>query len=336
MSQNNDSIIVETVGKVDKEELNDTSIFNPFLDQVTEKVSFRVPEDPIISRRNYDYNNVPPFKLQFLCSLIAITFGGNRNDLHEFIANCDNAYKFVHYSQEAALLAYILSKLTGNAKAQTRDKEFYSWIDLRSTLLQLYSDAKHYTQLMEELNTMKQNANETVVQFYNRLDHLQTRILNNISSRYTDERFNRYEMIRELTTQRFIFHSLPDISRFLRSRDYNSLSEYLNAALEEERALRINKIPINKPKPKIFCTFCKMDGHLFVNCRKKPHQQYNINQNQTKFCHYCKKNGHLINDCYKRKNKNYSGQRTPTSQINTLNLNESYSQSRTVPVENIQ
>lgn len=120
-----------------------------------------------------------------------------------------------------ALIAFVISKITGagGAKAQLRDKVITSWDQLKDLLLKLYSDQKHYTQLMEELNTIKQNANETVQYFYNRIDKLCTRILNSLTCPDESERLGRVATIKELSLQRFILHSIPDISRFLRNKE---------------------------------------------------------------------------------------------------------------------
>ncbi|KAL3266803.1 hypothetical protein HHI36_010957 [Cryptolaemus montrouzieri] len=187
------------------------------------------------------------FKLSFLCSLIPHIFDGNRLRVHEFISNCDNAFKFAHPSQEQPLLAYVISKISGNAKAQLRDKLVNTWVQLRELLLQLYADKKHYTMLMEELNTIKQQTQESVLSFHNNIEQIYTRIINSLPANSSDIR-GRSETLRELALQRFIFHSKPDISRFLRSKDISTLPDARNAASDEERALNMRKIIFQKQK----------------------------------------------------------------------------------------
>lgn len=89
----------------------------------------------------------PQFKLSFPCLLIHKFFDGNRDELYEFIGNCDNAFKFSAHNQQDALLAYIISKLTGPCKAQLRDKMIRNWAVLTGHLTQLYSDKEtfHYS-----------------------------------------------------------------------------------------------------------------------------------------------------------------------------------------------
>lgn len=96
------------------------------------------------------------FSLQNIFSLIPKSFDGNRSELFEFLSNCENALSLCEENQKRFLLAFIFSKLTGSARSQIQDKTFNNWQTLKDTLITLYSDCKHYSQLMEELNTVKQ------------------------------------------------------------------------------------------------------------------------------------------------------------------------------------
>lgn len=284
------------------------------------------------------------FKLAFLCSLVPKSFDGHRLELHEFLSNCNNANKFADESQKEPLLAFIISRLTGNAKAQLRDKVVDTWEDLQKILLQLYSDKKHYTQLMEELSTIKQFKNESCVNFYNRIENLTTRIFNSLNCKTTTEQKGRTETIAELALQRFIYHSLPEISRFLRGRDFLSISTALTSAIEEERALqmhssdRFNTQSVRNSK---FCTICKKANHTTNQCfRNKPRVIHQVNSsrntndtNKTKFyCEYCKKPYHTIDKCFKKQNDERSKNRQVFSREN-IHLNSITPQESVVSVE---
>lgn len=290
------------------------------------------------------------FKISFLCSLIPKSFDGNRLELYEFISNCDNANKFASNAQKEPLLAFIISRLTGNAKAQLRDKIVDEWEELQNILLQLYSDKKHYTQLMEELNTIKQSISEPVVNFYNRIENLTTRILNSISNKSVSEKRGRSETISEIALQRFMYHSLPDISRFLRGRDFSTISSALTAALEEERALQMYK---NTRGPsqfssnfnKKFCTICRRTNHntnqCFRNKQKPIHQMTSQQRPKPNFCDYCKKPYHTIDKCFKKqnddRNKNANDERNKNARQSfsrgNIHLNDQIPQNNVVSVE---
>lgn len=278
----------------------------------------------------------PLYKISFLCSLISKPFDGNRSELHEFISNCSNAFRFASSHQSDALIAFVISRITGSAKAELRDKTIENWAQLKGLLLRLYSDKKHYTQLMEELNTIRQNNNESVHSYHNRIDKLCTRLLNSITCQDESERVGRIETIKELSLQRFILHSHPDISRFLRAKEIKTLSDAFNSAVEEERALSISKSGSSFSQSNKYCNYCKTKSHFTKDCFKKrnvPRDVHfnkpfsNENKNQ-KTCNYCKKHGHLISECFKRKRNNENKNQTNFSDnslntnMNRVNLNE--------------
>lgn len=285
------------------------------------------------------------FKLSFLCSLVPKSFDGNRLELHEFLSNCNNANKFADESQKEPLLAFIISRLTGNAKAQLRDKVVDSWEDLQQTLIQLYSDKKHYTQLMEELNTIKQFRNESVVSFYNRIENLTTRILNSLSGKTTAERQGRTETISELALQRFIYHSLPEISRFLRGRDFALISTALTSAMEEERALQMHvkdKFYTQPARNTKFCSICKKTNHTTNQCFKnKPRviHQVNTSRHHTDnhktpfYCEYCKKPYHTIEKCFKKQNDDRNKSKNQVPIRENVHLNSLLPQESVVSVD---
>lgn len=274
---------------------------------------------PTGSNRLLDSPHEPEFKLQFLCSLIPKSFDGVPTEFNEFITNCDNAMNLAHPIQADALYVFILSRLTGNARAQIQGKEIEKWNDLKKVLSNFYQDKKHYIQLMEELNTLKQNSNENVLSFHERISKIQTRILNSLP---TQGNQSKIETIKELSLSRFIYHSKPEISRFLRGQKIESFSEALNVAIEEERALQMSYSDYKRKLNNTFCNICKRSGHETKSCYRNrsntninynnfrpqnadnSNQNSNSNQYQQMVCNYCKKSGHLIKDCRKREYNN--------------------------------
>ncbi|KAL3274514.1 hypothetical protein HHI36_015897 [Cryptolaemus montrouzieri] len=151
-------------------------------------------EDPVVDGNASDQDSLPDasnfaidfLKLTYLCTLIPNIFDGTRTSVHEFISNVDNVFHFANPAEHGPLLACVISKISGNAKAQLRDKTFKTWPGLKHLLLQLYADRKHYTTLMEELNTLKQLPNDSVLTFYNNIEKLYTRLINSIPATSTD------------------------------------------------------------------------------------------------------------------------------------------------------
>lgn len=93
------------------------------------------------------------FRLNFLCSLIPKPFDGIRS---EFLTNCNNAVEIAIDSQHKPLFVFIISKLTGSVRSQLQGKTYTNWKELKEILCTFYQGKKHYVQLMEELNTLKQ------------------------------------------------------------------------------------------------------------------------------------------------------------------------------------
>lgn len=308
---------------------------------------------------NVTGTNVPAYTVGFLTSFVTKTFDGNSAELSEFISNCNMAFNFAHQSQESVLLGYIITRISGNARAQLSSKNVNSWDQLREILTTLYADRKHYGQLMQELNNTKQNTHESVRSYYNRIDRLTSRLINSISD--ANERVSESKVINGLAKLRFIHHSLPDISKFLRSVRPDTLPEALGLALEEEKALEM--IKTNKPPSNSSNKFDSRSNHNRFNSNSNNHQNKNhgsvnrpynnnypsnnrphsnnnnrpnngqtsrpnFNNNNSKFCNYCKKNGHVIADCYKRNRQNNSAQ---ISHVNPQPKNEQAPQGNVVP-----
>ena len=289
------------------------------------------------------------FNLQFLCSLIPKPFDGNRFEFNEFLANCDNAMSLAMTAQKHPLLVFIISKLTGTVRSQLQGKTYNKWDDLRSILTTLYQDKKHYMQLMEELNTLKQGINESVASFHERIDKLTMRLLDTMTFKDVNEQRGKIETIKELALSRFIHHSVPDISRFLRAQNFNTISEAFPRAVEEERAIKISYQDFRRNGPNKICGICNKSGHLARDCfNKKPNhtqnrnsvfmnqrhqnsknynnqnhnQNYNNQHYDKKFCRYCKKPGHEISECRKREYNNRMKNQNGSNPSNSQNRDQ--------------
>lgn len=248
-------------------------------------------------------------KFSDLTNFIPKNFDGNRAEVHHFISSCDKAYSLATENQKAMLLSYITTRFTGSAFAQLKDKSFDNWQELKDILFTLFSDKKHFVQLMRELHHLRQGT-ESIMDFHNKIDNLQTRLLNSLPSNNPDEILGRTSMIRDLALMIFMYQCNSSISACLRNRSPNSLSEALNYATEEERALRLIKPKNHSPSgvPK-FCTHCRTNTHNTSNCYKSKRgvnvASSSLNPKpQEKICNYCKNKGHLISECRKRRFNN--------------------------------
>ncbi|KAF5279736.1 hypothetical protein FQA39_LY05426 [Lamprigera yunnana] len=280
-----------------------------------------------------DQNPNVTFSIEFLCKLITNEFTGNRLELKQFLANCNNTNHLASRSQKTPLLFYILAKISGRAKEQLARKSFSSWEKLEEKLKALYQDRKHYSQLLEELNSCKQFYNESISDFFQLLEIINSRALSAVHQDTTDQNISsgKIASINEITLNRFIFHSNAQISQMLRWKNFENLNSAYTAALSKEKALNIQKY--SKPK---FCKICGRNNHDTSHCRAKSNQNQrrsvNLVNNQTeptdnktrlyeyqkfkfnnsnpnsnfrsKICRYCKRQEHLIEECRKRQCNN--------------------------------
>lgn len=282
------------------------------------------------------------FEMKFLCDLIPKEFTGNRYELGQFIANCNNADELASTGQKIPLLYFILSRISGHAKEQLAFHKFNNWSELKERLKILYQDKKHYCQIMEDLNNCKQTYSEDITSYHQRLIKLSSRALSAIQQYSSDpsEIPGKKKAVEEVTLNRFVYHSSLQISQMLRWKDFDNLNSAYSAAVSEERALNMNH-----PKRRQACNICGKTNHDTSQCRFKsssgerrrtvntvqipvPNQnRYQNNQyrystpneasrhhsqprfpsqgnhnlsGQTKFCNYCKNQGHLISECRKK------------------------------------
>jgi len=223
-------------------------------------------------------------------------------------------------------LYFILSRISGKAKEQLSSHQFQNWNELKEKLKDLYQDKKHYVQLMEDLNNIKQNSGEGVENFFQRLENLLTKILS-VIRQYTPNPEvipGKIESVKEIALNRFVFHSLPQISQMLRWKDFNDLNTAYSAAIAEERALNMQK----HTKPS-FCKIYRKHNHDTSKCRLRSNysnqpKPVNFNNYENKkSCKYCKKNGHTIDECWKLKNKKIqkNGEKSEQSVTKPINLN---------------
>lgn len=271
---------------------------------------------------------------QTLFQMITKSFNGNRSELPEFIRICDTAFRFATAVQKEALLGFVISNIHGNASSELQDQFISSWLDLKTLLLNVFSEKKSYTQLMEDLNTVKQGHNETVMQFYNRIKTVISRILNSLINKPLTERNYKGQIIREIALQRFIIHSKEEISYMLRVKEPYSLEIALDYAQNEERLLKEKRIVSHNQNKYV-------TDHRFQhkrpnhnprsNDRFKPSNSNSSTPNLSnrhanyvpKTCRYCKNLGHTIEECRKlqrnreRKNVSSNPNTQQSVQVNT-------------------
>ncbi|CAH4030463.1 unnamed protein product [Pieris brassicae] len=225
-------------------------------------------------------------------------FDGSRNKLNSFLSNCNNASEY----QKEILFKFILCQLEGKAETACSIKEFSNWPQLKEFLKTQFSERKHYTHLLTDLQECKQLANEPVSQYALRIETYLSQLLTEISINHghkNREMYGRTAAMEELALHHFQMGLSPRISNIVRCKSPKSLNEAINIAISEEKIQqflfktnshkeKFTKVSIHKsdppptssnPKSIPFCKYCKNSGHTLENCRKREYNNKFKSQN---------------------------------------------------------
>lgn len=276
------------------------------------------------------------YPIKILCDFID-TYKGDRETLPAFLTNCQNALGLASESQKKLILKYILSKLRGKAQIACSNKVFEDFESLQSFLRQNFGERKHYNHLFFELQSCRQQDNESVSQFALRLETCLTDMQSEIHNSETLKKdlSGRIAMTEDLALHTFTFGLHSSLRNMVRSRNPKTLNDAINIAIEEEKIYNFTL----KVSPKTIknCTFCNRTGHLESQCIKKKRslsqpstsftaktQTFSDSRTQSKpsqakdvVCAYCNKTGHHISQCYKRQYNN-SRKNNPPVQHNIM------------------
>lgn len=253
------------------------------------------------------------FPINVLCNFIG-TYKGDRETLTAFLTNCQNALDLASHSQKTLLTKYILSRLEGKAQIACSNKIFDDFNQIKLFLKQNFGERKHYNHLLLDLQSCKQQPNESVSQFALRVEGCLTDIQAEIynSESLKKDLSGRIAMTEDLALFTFTLGLHPRISNNVRCRSPKSLNDAINIALEEEKIQNLLFKTVSKPR----CKTCGKTGHSEFECfskirrstpprgfpdRRPPAPISNDNSRSHVFCRYCKAKGHDITECRKRK-----------------------------------
>ena len=212
-------------------------------------------------------SSIPSGSLEFLTKLIRNSFDEDRYKIRSFIKQVDVVFEIAKPNQALSLPLFVKSKITRKAREQIDIHcNLAIWEEISELLLNLYQDKKSLDQLLEELNSIGQKHNETVSQYYQRIEDLSSRILAVIHSTETNNATlaGRIAMINDMTLNCFVYHTHPQISQILRYREFKTMNNALTAATVEEKALNLK---FTQPFQK--CLICNRTNHSTNECRQK-------------------------------------------------------------------
>lgn len=251
--------------------------------------------------------------------------GNNAEELRKFIKQVDSIFELATENQKPILLLFVKNKLSGKARSQVDIHcNLTTWEGISELLIRLFQPRITLEQLFQKLNLMKQEPHETVDEFCNKLEELESRALGAIHASGCAQNLiaGQEHLIKTNTLSRFILNTHPLISQMLRYRNFNNLKDARAAATQEETTLNLTY----KTNNLIKCQICQRTNHTANNCFKYTQNKnsqsstnginsrsvnYNSasrasssNSQQIKQCRYCKNNGHTIEECRKRQRNN--------------------------------
>lgn len=278
--------------------------------------------------------------LAVLASMIT-NFNGDPLELPTFLQNAENALNLAEDHQETTLTGIIFSKISGNVRNQINITGITSFEVLKDKLKQIYTSTDSLPYLVQKLDTSKQKPNESVKEFFVRIEKINEKILANIkasSTITTHAQFlsGKLSYANELALLRFTNFCKPEVTSILRMKKPSTIHEALALAKEEE-TFQNNLIQLSKNQNATqnkYCKHCKKTNHTTQQCRFKPSQSHiqpynssynnNYNSRPTKECSYCHFKGHTIEECRKKKYNERLNPNPRVAQTNnkSLNLNQ--------------
>lgn len=240
-------------------------------------------------------------------------FDTNRvSEVYRFVRSCDVAFTLAPISQHMFLLIYTLNRIVGPGASDVHSKQFSLWSQLKTFLIEKFSNVKTLSHLNLELQAMFQKPNESITDYYHRVDLSRSKIIEKITTEINNETLpGRKACTEEMALNVFINGLSSDIGTMLRTKEFTSLPDAARFAMQEEKIRRMNearqflhKINLSKPRPDI--KTIQRPSTSFNNVSKYPPYQNKqqlvipLSQSSEKLCNYCKKSGHIISECRKR------------------------------------
>lgn len=276
------------------------------------------------------YEIVP---LNTLLQLIPEFDTNQPTQVYRFVRSGDSAFNLANPTQTDILLVYTLNKITGSSSPDVHARQHASWNDLKSFLIQKFSQTKTLAHLNLELQSSFQKPNESITEYYHRVDLCRNKILDKLTAEISDISLaGRKTTTEETALSVFVNGVGSNLGTMLRTKGFTSLSEAGNFAIQEEKIQNMNQAR------QILCrnnrnavTYGNVIRRLPPTGQgAQPAVPYFNASRQTKTCNYCKKPGHVIAECRKRAyNNNLRNQQNErptgptTAPVRVSNLNSS-------------
>lgn len=285
-------------------------------------------------------------EINTLLQLIPTFDTNDHTQVYRFVRSCDAAFQLASEDKSKILLVYALNKISGVGASDVHSRQYSNWEDLKIYLIDRFSQVKTIAHLNLELQSMFQKPNESITDYFHRVDLCRSKIIEKLNIEINDKSLvGRILTTEETALNVFINGLSSDIGIMLRTKCFDSLTEAGRFAQQEGKIRDMNnarqslfksvlsspRTPQNAiPRPPQR-SFINNSIRYPTQYQNKPNNSPNINTNtnypNSKFCNYCKNPGHIIAECRKRtynnnlRNQNNKQLALPAPPANVNNLN---------------
>ncbi|CAH0732030.1 unnamed protein product, partial [Brenthis ino] len=232
-------------------------------------------------------------EINTLIKLIPTFDTSKTQEVYRFVRSCDSAFQLAaDVEKQQILLVYALNNITGVGAPDIHCRQYAFWEDLKSYLIEKFSNVKTISHLNLELQSMFQKQGESLTDYYHRVDLCRSKIIEKLSTEIKDGTLpGRIASTEETALSVFVNGLSSEIGTMLRTRGFQNLTEAGRFAIEEDkiRSMNASRQLLFNHKPS------KPSDTNRINYTKP-----NITHTPHKICNYCKKPGHLISECRKR------------------------------------
>lgn len=223
--------------------------------------------------------------------------------VYRYIRSCDSAFKIASIPQQSILLTFALNKIIGSGASDVHTRQFPLWDNLKAYLIQKFSLTKTLAHLQLELQSMFQKPNESITEYYLRVDLCRSKIQEKLATEISDNTLEGRKTTTEETALNVFINGISsDIVTMLRVNSFDDLSNAASFAIQEEKIRNTNSARQRLYKQSVIpqTTTEPRKPFRFAIQTQRPQQSAPQPQTYSKFCNYCKNPGHEIAECRKR------------------------------------